>query len=264
LVIDRKDVVVPPCPVSISAGDTVFVRYGMWFLTEPSGERALVFDNRDPEKDEKSQNATKIVVGSGTVVRGIELGIAGMCPGESVDLTIPPALGFGRTAVGEVPANSKLAVSLRVISMLEPELSEAEWTLRLRRDHQKRQAAQLSEIRATGKLNIGASSALYVGLPEPNALKANVTTRVLFRGNVSPSDGLVAFVRRNETCADQWSRESFDREAGHPVAMEPFSFEARRSNVRLPRGIFKTCYSSTNDMRYVSWVEYTHTLLKVF
>lgn len=57
-------------------------------------------------------------VGAGEVVPGFDEGTAGMKVGETRIISIPPAEGYGRTAVGSIPANSTLifVVTLESIS----------------------------------------------------------------------------------------------------------------------------------------------------
>ena len=37
----------------------------------------------------------KFVLGEGGVIEGWERGLVGTCPGEKIELTIPPELGYG-------------------------------------------------------------------------------------------------------------------------------------------------------------------------
>jgi hypothetical protein len=55
-------------------------------------------------------------LGAGTVIQGWEEGMLGAQVGQTLDLDIPPALGYGSMANGSIPANSTLIFIIRVIA----------------------------------------------------------------------------------------------------------------------------------------------------
>mmetsp|Transcript_44011 Transcript_44011/g.68816 ORF Transcript_44011/g.68816 Transcript_44011/m.68816 type:complete len:196 (-) Transcript_44011:123-710(-) len=70
------------CELQAQKEDEVFVRHA-GFLEETG----LQFDGSGPE-------ALKIILGRGLVIRGMEMGIEGMCIGEQRAIRIPPELAF--------------------------------------------------------------------------------------------------------------------------------------------------------------------------
>jgi len=56
-------------------------------------------------------------IGSGQVIQGWEQGFSGMKVGEKRRLTIPPEMGYGDRAIGDIPANSVLIFEVELISI---------------------------------------------------------------------------------------------------------------------------------------------------
>ena len=80
----EKEVVRPGTGAVAKAGDTVFVHY------TGKLEDGSVFDSSVTRGEPFS-----FVLGSGMVIQGWDMGVAGMQVGEKVLLTIPPELGYG-------------------------------------------------------------------------------------------------------------------------------------------------------------------------
>jgi FK506-binding nuclear protein len=56
-------------------------------------------------------------VGKGEVIKGWDIGIAGMAVGGERRITIPPHLGYGKKASPGIPANSKLIFDVKLIEI---------------------------------------------------------------------------------------------------------------------------------------------------
>jgi FK506-binding nuclear protein len=61
--------------------------------------------------------AFRFRLGEGSVIKGWDIGIAGMQVGGERELTIPPAMGYGKKASGGIPPNSTLIFSCKLISL---------------------------------------------------------------------------------------------------------------------------------------------------
>jgi len=96
------------CDYFARVGDTVHVEYtGML-------RDGRVFDTN--MKDGKSP--LKFQLGAGTLIKGWERGIQGMCVGERRKLVIPPHLGYGSKGVnGVIPPESTLLFHVHLLTL---------------------------------------------------------------------------------------------------------------------------------------------------
>lgn len=87
-------------------GDTVSVHYTGTFTDgtkfDSSLDRGMPFEFK---------------LGAGEVIRGWDLGVAGMKVGGTRNLTIPPELGYGDRQTGPIPANSTLKFTVELLDV---------------------------------------------------------------------------------------------------------------------------------------------------
>lgn len=83
-------------------GDSVELTYLGWL---PSG---LLVDS----------GFAAVRVGAGSVLAGIDLGIAGMQPGGRRKLVIPPGLAYGAEGLGEIPPLAVLVYDLELVRII--------------------------------------------------------------------------------------------------------------------------------------------------
>ena len=89
------------------AGDTVSVHYTGW-LTD-----GTKFDS-SVDRDE----AFSFVLGTGQVIQGWDEGVASMCVGDKVRLTIPPEKAYGRQGYpGLIPPNATLIFEVELLAV---------------------------------------------------------------------------------------------------------------------------------------------------
>jgi FKBP-type peptidyl-prolyl cis-trans isomerase len=88
------------------AGDKVTVNY------VGTLENGTEFDN-----SYKRGTPFQFTVGAGEVIKGWDLGVAGMKVGGKRTLSIPPELGYGANQVGPIPANSTLNFTVELLSI---------------------------------------------------------------------------------------------------------------------------------------------------
>ena len=89
------------CENKSKSGDLVVIHYKGWM-----DDGALFDTTIDPAK---GYMPFEFVLGTGTVIKGFERGVKGMCRGQKREIVIPPSLGYGKKGAGEIPGN-KIAV----------------------------------------------------------------------------------------------------------------------------------------------------------
>ncbi|XP_016355620.1 peptidyl-prolyl cis-trans isomerase FKBP7-like [Sinocyclocheilus anshuiensis] len=55
------------------------------------------------------------VLGVGDVIKGLDLGLDGMCPGEKRKVTVPPSLAYGEKGKGPVPPNTTVIFEVELL-----------------------------------------------------------------------------------------------------------------------------------------------------
>ena len=89
------------------AGNTVSVHYTGW-LTD-----GTKFDSSVDRNE-----AFSFVLGSGQVIQGWDEGVATMCVGDKVRLTIPPEKAYGRQGYpGIIPPNATLIFEVELLAV---------------------------------------------------------------------------------------------------------------------------------------------------
>lgn len=95
---------------AVKAGDRVWVHYA-----------GRLENGKEFDSSYKRGEAIDFVVGTGRVIKGWDEGIQGMKLGDKRLLVIPPTLGYGDRAMGDViPANSTLIFDVELVGVYRP------------------------------------------------------------------------------------------------------------------------------------------------
>ncbi len=87
-------------------GKVVAVHYTGWLLDGTKFDSSL--DRRRP---------FEFTLGLGEVIRGWDMGVAGMQVGGKRRLTIPPELAYGSRGIGPIPPNATLRFEVELLSV---------------------------------------------------------------------------------------------------------------------------------------------------
>lgn len=87
------------------AGNTVSMRY------IGKLENGKVFDSN------KKGKPFSFKLGKGEVIKGWDIGVAGMAPGGERRITIPPHLAYGNQKLPGIPANSKMIFDVKLLEI---------------------------------------------------------------------------------------------------------------------------------------------------
>ncbi|XP_071384493.1 peptidyl-prolyl cis-trans isomerase FKBP7 [Centroberyx affinis] len=68
-------------------------------------------------RSDKAGHPQWFVLGVGQVIKGLDLGMVDMCPGEKRKITVPPELGFGEKGKDPVPPNATLIFEVELYSV---------------------------------------------------------------------------------------------------------------------------------------------------
>lgn len=94
------------CTRNAKMGDKVFVHY---VLSLENGEEIDTSLDKGKPLD--------LTLGRGSVIKGFEQGILGMCFAEERRVTIPPHLGYGDREMGPIPPNSVLVFDIQLVKI---------------------------------------------------------------------------------------------------------------------------------------------------
>ena len=90
-----------------AAGDYVRITYQGWRLED--GRRG------EPIASSDGDAPVGVMLGARMVNRGLELGLVGMRPGGVREVTVPPALAYGRQGRDQVPPDATLVYEVRLV-----------------------------------------------------------------------------------------------------------------------------------------------------
>ncbi|EME42636.1 hypothetical protein DOTSEDRAFT_73465 [Dothistroma septosporum NZE10] len=80
---------------------------------------ALQSDGKEFDQSYKRGKPFEFTLGEHEVIDGWDLGLVGMCIGQSRKLTIPPALGYGNMDSPRIPANSVLVFETKLMDIVK-------------------------------------------------------------------------------------------------------------------------------------------------
>lgn len=89
-----------------AAGDTVSVHYV-----------GTLADGTEFDSSRRRGKPFSFALGQGQVIRGWDIGVAGMCVGGIRRLVIPPEEGYGSRGIGPIPPNSTLHFEVELLKI---------------------------------------------------------------------------------------------------------------------------------------------------
>ncbi|XP_061579832.1 peptidyl-prolyl cis-trans isomerase FKBP7 [Cololabis saira] len=107
----KIDVVFKPlqCTEKSKRGDLINAHYD-GFLAEDGSQFYC-------SRSDKEGHAQWFVLGVGQVIKGLDVGMMDMCPGEKRKITVPSTLAFGEKGKGPVPPNATVVFEVEVLAV---------------------------------------------------------------------------------------------------------------------------------------------------
>ena len=99
----------------IQLGDGKEVVKGALITTQYNG---LLEDGRKFDSSYDRGKPFQCVIGTGRVIRGWDIGLAGMRVGGTRRLRVPAALGYGDRQVGRIPPHADLHFEIELLEVL--------------------------------------------------------------------------------------------------------------------------------------------------
>ena len=94
---------------TIQDGDSATISSTVSLLSTSSSSRNIVPGARI---DSSTDN---VKIGSGSLIKGWELGLLGSCEGEERRIVLGPSLAWGQTGLGgQIPANASVVIDVKV------------------------------------------------------------------------------------------------------------------------------------------------------
>ncbi|XP_078408140.1 peptidyl-prolyl cis-trans isomerase FKBP7 [Cetorhinus maximus] len=97
------------CDVKSKRGDALNAHYDGYLVKDGSQIYCSRTDNEGHPK--------WFILGVGQVIKGLDIGMTGMCEGEKRKLIIPPSLGFGEIGRDKIPPNSTLLFEIELYAV---------------------------------------------------------------------------------------------------------------------------------------------------
>ncbi|KAM7407844.1 hypothetical protein PAMA_003555 [Pampus argenteus] len=97
------------CEKQSKRGDLVNVHYD-GFLAKDGSQFYC-------SRSDKAGHPQWVVLGVGQIIKGLDVGMMDMCPGEKRKITVPPVLAFGEKGKGPVPPNATLVFEVELYTV---------------------------------------------------------------------------------------------------------------------------------------------------
>ncbi|XP_029386581.1 peptidyl-prolyl cis-trans isomerase FKBP7 [Echeneis naucrates] len=139
-------------------------------------------------RSDKAGHPQWFVLGVGQAIKGLDIGITDMCPGEKRKITVPPALAFGEKGKDPVPPNATVIFEVEVYSVSRgPRSIEAFKQMDLDKDNKLTKA----EVKEYLKLDYEKT-----GKPRDEPFYEKILTDIFYKSD-HDKDGLISVKEYN-------------------------------------------------------------------